>query len=205
MQHYQPDSLGYVWAAMTPFVRAGGSIQLLPSETASRDVSTRVSHRPPELRDYVPSDQVTFGSLPDYKHRPATSDSNETHLSVGYVEGLVAPLVEDATLRLASCFIRCVLNYGQHQDQANPFLYFRDERQTSSFADDPRIYAVDDGGIQYIKPNGQRWHVAMLEGKRTFTKVIDGVPIISDELLAQMVGEALAVRCAEVDAVSTTE
>lgn len=45
----------------------------------------------------------------------------------------------------------------------------------------------------------------MLEGKRTFTKVIDGMPIVSDELLAQMVGEALALRCAEVIAVSDTE
>ncbi|KJZ68010.1 hypothetical protein HIM_12600 [Hirsutella minnesotensis 3608] len=204
VQHYKPDSLGYVWAALAPFVRAGaGSIQNAPSETAVQERPKRVSNRPVELQDFVPSDQVTFGSSPDYKHRPATSDSHETHSSVGYIEGLVAPLVEDATVRLASCFIRCVLNYGQHQDQTNPFLYFRDERQTYSFTEGKlRIHAVDDGGIQFIKSDGNHQHVAMLEGKRTFAKVIDGIPIVSDELLAQMVGEALAVQWADVLAVS---
>ncbi|KJZ69568.1 hypothetical protein HIM_11030 [Hirsutella minnesotensis 3608] len=206
VQHYQPDSLGYVWAALAPFVRAGtGSIEHAPPEMAVKEASKRASKRPVELQDFVPSDQLTFGSSPDYKHRPATSGSNESHSSVGYVEGLVAPLVEDATVRLAGCFIRCVLNYGQRRDQANPFLYFRDERQTYSFAENLRIHAVDDGGIQFINMDGNRQHVAMLEGKRTFAKVIDGIPIVSDELLAQMVGEALAVRCAEVLAVSTTD
>ncbi|KAM4063449.1 hypothetical protein HRG_011864 [Hirsutella rhossiliensis] len=208
VQHYKPDSLGYVWAALAPFVRAGaGSIQDALSETAIREASKRASKRPVELQDFVPSDQVTFGSSPDYKHRPATSDSHETHSSVGYIEGLVAPLVEDATVRLASCFIRCVLNYGQHQDQAGPFLYFRDERQTYSFSRGKMhmVHAIDDGGIQFIDLDGDHQHVAMLEGKRTFAKVIDGIPIVSDELLAQMVGEALAIRCAEVPAVSSTD
>ncbi|KJZ72138.1 hypothetical protein HIM_08403 [Hirsutella minnesotensis 3608] len=207
VQHYKPDSLGYVWAALTPFVRAGaGSIQDALSDTAVREASKRASKRPVELQDFVPSDQVTFGSSPDYKHRPATSGSNETHSSAGYVEGLVAPLVEDATVRLASCFIRCVLNYGQYPDQAFPFLYFRDERQTYSFSQgNLHIHAVDDGGIQVIDANGDHQHVAMLEGKRTFAKVIDGIPIVSDELLGQMVGEALAVRCSDVLTVSTTD
>lgn len=204
VQHYKPDSLGYVWAALAPFVRAGASpIQSTPSETAVREGPKRVSKRPAELQDFIPSDQVTFGSSPDYKHRPATSDSNETHSSVGYVEGLIAPLVEDATVRLASCFIRCVLNYSQHQDQTNPFLYFRDERQTYSFTQGRlSIHAVDDGGIQFIKLDGSHHHVVMLEGKRTLARVIDGIPIVSDELLAQMVGEALAMQCADVLAIS---
>lgn len=209
VQYYKPDSLGYVWAALAPFVRAGdSSTQDFPSPlgTAVREASKRTSKRPTELQDFVPSDQVTFGSSPDYIHRPTTSGSNETHSSVGYIEGLVAPLVEDATVRLASCFIRCVLNYGQLQDQAVPFLYFCDERQTYSFSQgNLHIHAVDDGGIRFIDLNGNQQHVAMLEGKRTFTKVIDGVPVISDELLGQMVGEALAMRCSDVYTVSTTE
>lgn len=208
VQHYQPDSLGYVWAALAPFLRAGpGSVQHAPSETEIQEAPKRASKRPVELQDFVPSDQLTFGSSPDYEHRPATSDSNETCSSVGYVKELVAPLVEDATVRLAGCFIRCALNYGQHRDQTNSFLYFRDERQTYSFKQDKLriLHAVDDGGIQLMNQAGGYRHVAMLESKRTFAKVIDGIPIVSDELLAQMVGEALALQCADVIAVSDTE
>ncbi|KAM4061390.1 hypothetical protein HRG_013105 [Hirsutella rhossiliensis] len=58
VQHYKPDSLGYVWAALAPFVRAGaGSIQDAPSDTAVREASKRTSKRPVELQNFVPSDQ----------------------------------------------------------------------------------------------------------------------------------------------------
>lgn len=59
---------------------------------------------------------------------------------MGYIEGLVVLLVEDATVRLASCFIRCVLNYGQHIE---PFLCFYDERWMCSFTrGNLRVHAV---------------------------------------------------------------
>ncbi|POR31003.1 Uncharacterized protein TPAR_08745, partial [Tolypocladium paradoxum] len=68
-----------------------------------------------------------------------------------------------------------------------------------------RMGVVDDGGIQFIDVEGASWHVAMLEGKRTFKNIASGMPIVSDEVLAQMVGEALAVRCSDTLAVSPTE
>ncbi|OAA33899.1 hypothetical protein NOR_08752 [Metarhizium rileyi] len=207
VQHYNPDSLGYVWAALAPFVRGdAGFVKDAPSETAAREASKRTSKRPVELQNFVPSDQITFGSSPDHKDRSVTSDSDDSHSSAGYVEGLRAPLVEDATVRLASCFIRCVLNYGQHQDGEAPFLFFRDERQTYSFEQETlRIHATDDGGIRYINTEGEPQHVAMLECKRTFTRVVGGIPAVSDEVLGQMVGEALAVRFSSVDTVSDTD
>ncbi|KAM4065293.1 hypothetical protein HRG_004378 [Hirsutella rhossiliensis] len=139
VQHYEPDSLGYVWAALASF-------------------------------------------------------------------GLAAPLVEDATVRLASCFIRCVLNYGQRRDKTGPVLCFRDERRTYSYAEGKKqIHAVDDGSIRLMDPVNTSQHVAMLEVKRTFEKVIEGDPSVSDELLAQMVGETLALRCGDIEPVSQTD
>ncbi|RDA84249.1 hypothetical protein CP532_1991 [Ophiocordyceps camponoti-leonardi (nom. inval.)] len=188
VQHYEPDSLGYVWAALTPFVRAGASSnhQVAASEIAVREASKRVTRRPAELQDFVPSDQMTFGSSPpDFKH---TSDSQGSHSTLDYIESVVAPPVEDASVRLAGCFIRCVLNYGQSQDQTDPFLYFRDERQRYTFWQDGicMVHAIDDGGIQFINQNGQSRQVAMLEAKRHFARVDEGKPIISDQQLAQM-------------------
>ncbi|KZZ91154.1 hypothetical protein AAL_06895 [Moelleriella libera RCEF 2490] len=56
------------------------------------------------------------------------------------------------------------------------------------------VHAVDDGGIQlYDLPNCQYFQVAMLEGKKSFQKIVDGEASVTDENLGQLVGEALAL------------
>lgn len=107
------------------------------------------------------------------------------------------PLLEDATIRLASCFVRCVLNYGQPvKFDHGVFLEFRDERFTYScdLGGSRAVHAVDDGGIQvFDKEKGVFRQVTLLEGKRTFQKIVSGEALITDRLLAQMVGEVLAL------------
>ncbi|RCI14001.1 hypothetical protein L249_7996 [Ophiocordyceps polyrhachis-furcata BCC 54312] len=99
----KPDSLGYLWAALATFVRSGsGSEQDASSEAGVRDAAKLVSKRP-QFQSFVPSDQANFGSSPRLQ-------ANESYPSVGYVEGVAAPLIEGATIRLASCFTRCVPN-----------------------------------------------------------------------------------------------
>ncbi|KAK1657651.1 hypothetical protein BDP55DRAFT_422337 [Colletotrichum godetiae] len=55
--------------------------------------------------------------------------------------------------------------------------------------------SVDDGGL-WIKPMSKvsRARVAILETKRAISRIVDGKPDFSNELLAQVVGESLAVR-----------
>ncbi|RDA95151.1 hypothetical protein CP533_1942 [Ophiocordyceps camponoti-saundersi (nom. inval.)] len=111
---YQPDSLGYIWAALASFMRAAAnSPQPAPSDIAHQKRPKRVSSKPREYRNFVSSNELTFGSSQDSRHRASSVDSyetHETHESIGYVEKPTDPLIEDATIRLASCFIRYVLN-----------------------------------------------------------------------------------------------
>ncbi|KAM5353091.1 hypothetical protein ACJZ2D_017025 [Fusarium nematophilum] len=197
VQQYQPDSLGYVWAAMLPFVRAGARSDAAAAGAPSTPKQKRERKAPERYGGGVPSDQADLGSSPESGRRPATSGSDSSFASTGYMEKLEGLLLEDATIRLASCFIRCELNYAQPVDKQEPFLEFRDERLTYSYrlGGSQDVHAVDDGGIQVFDARFSRLHqVALLEGKRAFQKITDGVADITDELLGQMVGEALALQ-----------
>ncbi|KAJ6445010.1 hypothetical protein O9K51_03412 [Purpureocillium lavendulum] len=181
VQHHQPDSLGYVWAAMLPFLRTTPPARSrAQADTEGSSMPKRVSRAPDRYGGGVPSDQVAFGSSPDYMHsrqqqRPPTSDSDRSYESAGYMERLEAPLLEDAT--------------------GGPFVEFRDERLTYSYSlGQSNVHAVDDGGIRVFDPLRRvTRQVALLEGKRTFQTLVDGKAVVTDELLAQMVGEALAL------------
>src|SRR5271155_146087 len=114
------------------------------------------------------------GSPPDVPPSPQGS--------IGYTEKPLAPLLEDLTVRLASCFIRCVLNYAQHRDTTKPVVQFRDERlayRHGTLQRKLKIEAIDDGGLRLLEKDGCV-HVAMLEAKRTFQTIVDGAPTVSD-------------------------
>lgn len=197
IQLCQPDSLGYVWAALAPFLRAE-SMHVTRRESPSVETNPPTPERPrreraqPVYENFVPSDSFAIGSSPN---RPPTSSTAASEHSIGYRGIMSAPLLEDATIRLASCFIQCVINYAQPADKQGPLVHFRDERLTHRYQTqhNTTIEAVDDGGLQLVGEDGDVLQVAMLEGKRTFQIVIDGEPKVSDELLAQLVGEALAL------------
>ncbi|KAK5998273.1 hypothetical protein PT974_00647 [Cladobotryum mycophilum] len=222
VQRYQPDSLGYVWAALTRFVRrpipsfqidapdqapdseseeaSGGELEL-PDHLSDQALSDRASslgrptqdrRTPDRFADYISSSEMHVGS--SSPNRP--SSKSESAQSVGFTEKTAGPPVEDATIRLASCFIRCVLSYAQRPSKDRPFVHYRDERVSYKYSTSVRNYvvrAIDDGGIQLYREDSF-CQVALLEGKRKFLKIINGQPIVTDELSAQMVGETLASR-----------
>lgn len=80
-------------------------------------------------------------------------------------------------------------------NKPGPLIHFRDQRQmhTITVSEEARITAIDDGGVQ-IYTGEKILQVAILEGKRTFQNLDDGKPTVSDKVLAQMVGEALALK-----------
>ncbi|AEO70395.1 d7e97f78-b2a0-49c4-900a-46db6049e10d [Thermothielavioides terrestris] len=186
VRSYSPDSLGSVWAAFGALLRdkngPGGS-------GGSSDRPSRSTEPIQRFGDYVPSDSFQIGSSPPDDRPPSSNSSG----SIGYTENSQTPSVEDLTVRMANCFIRLVLNYGQVL--SSPIFEFRDERLTVShvLAASPRsaIQAVDDGGVRMFHPRGKDVQVAMLEAKRCFQAIDDGKPVVSDGLLAQMVGQAV--------------
>ncbi|KAL6692145.1 hypothetical protein J3F84DRAFT_384339 [Trichoderma pleuroticola] len=206
VQLCQPDSLGYVWAALAAFLRAERSRTV---ERGSTNPST--PERPRRERtqaaydNFVPSDSFVIGS--SSPTRPATSSGASDH-SIGYRGNTHAPLLEDATIRLATSFVRCVLNYAQPVNKAGPFIHFRDVRITHRYhtsMENIAVEAIDDGSIQLVRRNGALLQVALLEGKRAFQTIVDGKPKISDELLAQLVGEALALSQSETSSALSTD
>ncbi|KAM0252771.1 hypothetical protein ACHAQJ_007609 [Trichoderma viride] len=144
VQQYELDSFVYVWAVLDSFIKHGNAAVVIDGEMA---VELAVPVTPQETAQKARvSYQVEFGSSSsDYHNRPPSSDS---HLSVGYVEELDAPLFKDATVRLVNCITRVQAGI---QDSCNC------------------------------------------------------VPIVSDELLGQMVGEVLALRSISRDEISETE
>lgn len=53
--------------------------------------------------------------------------------------------------------------------------------------------ATDDGGLRRFDKDGRHSHVAALESKRAITVVGEGKCTVPDDVLAQIVGEALAL------------
>ncbi|PGH30947.1 hypothetical protein GX50_06304 [[Emmonsia] crescens] len=106
-----------------------------------------------------------------------------------------APLVKDYTVRFLSCLIHCVLNYSQSIAKEGPFIQYRDERLGYTYNSGARkgFEAIDDGGVQLEWPRNKR-QVALPEAKRSFQDITNGRPTVSDKLLGQIVGEALASK-----------
>ncbi|KAL6881287.1 hypothetical protein J3F83DRAFT_765501 [Trichoderma novae-zelandiae] len=178
---YENGSLGHVWSSLAPLVK---------TEQQSSDRRLR-SRNPPV---HPPSSGGQPSHTPSSARQPSsTPSSGRQPSSIGYVEADVAPLLEDMTVRFASNFIRCVLNYAQEPETALP-IHYRDERMEHK-GEGPNWCAIDDGGVQVASANEEDvLQVAIVEAKRTFQAIHNGRPTVSDGLLGQIVGEALALK-----------
>ncbi|KAK2810948.1 hypothetical protein FQN50_002539 [Emmonsiellopsis sp. PD_5] len=195
------DSLGYVWAALAPLLESNATEASPTATTTTVTSMTAVSGRPAwekhpvSHQDYVPSDGFQISSSPA-EGRDSDLASSRCP-SLGYMEMPSAPLVEDYTVRFLNCLIRCVLNYGQSPDKKGPFVQYRDERLAHAYrgpgATEVQYQAIDDGGVQLHVPGpAKKVQVALLEAKRSFQGITGANATVSDELLAQIVGEAVA-------------
>lgn len=170
---YDPDSLGSVWAALGALLRPQDH-QRRPTTSSSSGalqdedgLEPRTRRRPEWYGNPVPTESIELSSSPSYPERPSTSGTTGAASSIGYTENPPLPAVEDLTLRLASCFVRYVLDYSQ-EHQSGPVLEFRDERVSMGYQfSSPRstLLAVDDGGIR-MSQAGEIAHVALVEAKR---------------------------------------
>ncbi|KAJ9285654.1 hypothetical protein DTO027B5_6453 [Paecilomyces variotii] len=196
VRSYEPESLGYVWAALVPLLQLdGASTRTMASERPVRE------RNQPDRGEYVSSAGFQISSSP--LDRPNTASSAPS--SLGYTEKSSAPLVEDFTVRFLSCLIRCVLNYSQPLDKGSPFVQYRDERLAYVYAGvEKELEAIDDGGLK-LMALGRTTQVAILEAKRSFQEISEGRPTVSNELLAQIVGEALALRLSNARHISKND
>ncbi|KAL6816758.1 hypothetical protein V8C40DRAFT_269205 [Trichoderma camerunense] len=191
-----PESLGLVWAALAEFVRR---------EKLSRPVAAPPaasgSTRPPRLaadrsREKTQDVQRITGEFRSSRASSTTSSSSGSLL--GYVEPTDMPLLEGSTIRLVSSLCGLILIHGQSRISPRPSLIWRADNSVHSFVGsttnvERTISAADDGGIQMWDTTRRVFRqVALLEAKRTLEFAKE--PRVSDEVLAQMVGQALALH-----------
>ncbi|KJZ70425.1 hypothetical protein HIM_10193 [Hirsutella minnesotensis 3608] len=102
-------------------------------------------------------------------------------------------LSEDLTARFAEKFIEYAINYAQEEGSR---ISFRHEKLAYQFKPNSQVdvRAIDDGRIEN-EINDKKFQVAVLECKRKISYFTEsGKPSISDKVLAQRVGQALAQR-----------
>lgn len=108
------------------------------------------------------------------------------------------PSIEQEALFLAGKFMNCVIGYGQFESKREEIcLEPRDRRLTYSYwlGGSQEVHAADDGGIETYHPQPrERRQVALLKGRKGYQDSAEGVPDITDGLLGEMVGGALAVQ-----------
>jgi hypothetical protein len=189
------SELGGIWAALGALLeqRDNGDSQEQQKE-AERRRPSRNRREPERLGNPIPTDNALFAfGIPK-------SDSSSSAGSVGYTENPQDPPVEDLTLRLVARFVRFVLIHGREVDNIEEpdvlVAQFRDKKLSTSYQlqNGPRrvIRAIDDGGVRLFSSDTEESPiVALMEAKRRFQNVGDGKPVVWDEVLAQMTGQAL--------------
>lgn len=128
---------------------------------------------------------------------PAIQAQESIHIiqsPLGYTEAISRPLGENATVHLASSIVRLILNYKQDITGAR-LLSWRDPGVTYRYRGGSHaVSATDNGGVDMWLPgSGNLEQFALLEAKRSLN-IVNGEPHVSDEILAQMVGQAIALQ-----------
>ncbi|KAJ5573727.1 uncharacterized protein N7459_008154 [Penicillium hispanicum] len=177
---------------------------------SDEDTEARMPKRPRRYTsqtDFVDSSRIQIGSSSP-PHDGSYDGSQES--SLGYVDRdahYLGIMLEDDTVRLASCVIRHILYFAPPQNASwkPTVVEFRDAktRLAAATLDRRQIVAIDDGGLCLRQQEPGRGfilvknHIAILEAKTQFQCVRNGQPIISDKCSAQMICEALAARLSD--------
>jgi hypothetical protein len=192
---------GEVWSALAGASRPA----ILPTSTPSPKGPRRGSRRVVK-EDYVDTNEVIDSSpyRPSSQTNSATSAEFDVSFEVNTVDvddqELVRNVPEIVTLRLVQAFLRYALL--RCLDQTDPARELRVRvspvRRSITVQDVLSIASVDDGRICRMLLHSNQWvtesnMVAILEAKKAL-KVIDqyGRPAVTNETLAQYLGEAVA-------------
>ncbi|KAL2810967.1 hypothetical protein BJX63DRAFT_297993 [Aspergillus granulosus] len=201
-------SLAHIWAAMARFY---GTSDRRTQELQDQNESDNHTEERPLKRLRQGISQPDFTEV-QVGSSPAPSQASSQAPSVGYIDPKTYDMCtapEGITLRLASCVIRHILFFAPPQDSASNSVVveFRDPKlrlAPKSPISGQHIVAIDDGGLclRQKASDGKfvlaKSHIAILEAKAQFQCLENGQPIISDNCLAQMVREALAVRLSDL-------
>jgi hypothetical protein len=155
--------------------------------------------------DFVSSVTMQVGSSSPLKSSQQASEGS----SAGYVSQAhaLADVPEQATIQIASAFIRHVLQACPPQDNTRhhkPACLVEFSGVSREFAGDTaqgaRIRATSDGElVLYRLDDGKCYsltsdRLALLEAKKRFAVIKDGQPVLTNKFLGQMTCEALALR-----------
>ncbi|KAH6649550.1 hypothetical protein F5144DRAFT_480707 [Chaetomium tenue] len=227
--HLYGTSLGSFWAALAQF-GDGEGIARWEDSSEGKAMGTGLSER--DKRPYSSSSDQSASALPVRSKRIRTAPNRQDFVDVTKVQiessspqrssqqtasqgsdpGFVskshvwADVPEQATLQIASTFIRHILRASPPQDDTlnhkPPYLveFSGVSREFSGkTAVGEWVNATADGElVLYRLDNNKRYRLtgqrpALLEAKRRFAVVRDGQPCLTDELLGQMTCEALAL------------
>lgn len=159
---------------------------------------------------YVPSDMMQVQSSSPLGQLSSSNNSSSRAGHVAAEEHTRRAIVEDATVQLASTFVRHTLIYSNDARTRLPLLQYdgvRRRLQASLVNGALKLVAVPDGEInllyyltdRFTQPQSpQSPVVALLECKRRFERIVDGEPTIPDAVLGQITAEALAWRFSEL-------
>lgn len=222
--HLLGGTAGMFWAALHRFT---GPRSLQSIMDSSDDVPRSPPLADADDDDDLPRTQRTRRQAPrhpgyvDSSHIKITSSSSPTQPSnastsdhTGYISSAEhnrRSISEDATVELASAFLRHVLIHCPLQHVASgsttndlPLLLeysgVRRRMATTLKNGALKLEATADGEIALLRrfasghfeASGEV--LALLEAKKQFTLIRDGRPVVTDYVLGQIVGEALALR-----------
>ncbi|KAH7303353.1 hypothetical protein B0I35DRAFT_180156 [Stachybotrys elegans] len=193
---------GFLWAALREAAR--------PELTNQAEMRPQRERKQVQREGYIDSASAIPGSSSPILHSSSEFEADMANLDEDEHEARRSR-PEEVTVHLVLCFLRHVLNLCliQHppglatEVEARP----RIERRTTNayVAGNVLITAEDDGGICSMHKVGSGWEIsqpflALLEAKRAFKYVrLDEstgnyIPVISNENLAQCLGEAIITK-----------
>ncbi|PHH69211.1 hypothetical protein CDD80_6937 [Ophiocordyceps camponoti-rufipedis] len=189
VRSYTPDSLGYIWSGLARLLNS-------VDENPVQRRSNRDRGPPPGRGIYADSSKMNVAGSEGGSSEPSSDSDNAS--SVVFVERVAKPLLEEATLYFANNFIRCILNYGQNPlDKINPLELVQEHNRYTVERGALSVNAVDDGSIRE-SGGGFGSIAALVEAKRS----LRGVDF-PNEVLAQLVGQALALKMSRDRTVKT--
>lgn len=184
VQANDSDSLGGIWAALGALLRREKFALGIYGPNQSPTGPSMSPARQTAIQAHETVQNIRLQAL---RRQPQGSTGSRA-------EEISGPLVEDGTVRLLSSVVRHILNYQQDATTVR-LSSWRDQRVTYGYKGGTRaISAIDDGGIEMWLPgNRNLQQVALFEAKRILRNV-NGNLHVSDEVLAQMVGQAIALQ-----------
>jgi hypothetical protein len=156
-------------------------------------------------QDFASSTTMQVGSSSPAKSSQQASECS----SAGYVSQAhaVADVPEQATVQIASAFIRHVLQACPPQDNTRlhkptSLVEFSGASRelVGDTAQGARIRATSDGELVLYRLNNHKCYsptshrLALLEAKKRFNIILDGQLVLANNFLGQMTCEALALR-----------